>query len=147
MDITKFSFNLWVLRYKRYNEVRLSRSNFAGPQHFVINVFYCTCIVLYKNSFNRQSKRSIRWNLSCDQYVSIIICLQLQVYNHHLTWVLLIALIMPSLDFSQSCDRVTRGSQESFWLFVQIVRSSVHDWHVAKLCSCLYFVQLWYQSS
>ena len=40
----KFSFNLWVLRYKRYNEVRLQRSNFAGPQHFVINVFCCIII-------------------------------------------------------------------------------------------------------
>ena len=51
----KFSFNLWVLRYKRYNEVRLQRSNFAGPQHFVINVFYCIYDSYYKLKVNEHN--------------------------------------------------------------------------------------------
>ena len=38
MIMMKFSFDLCVLCYKRYNEVRLLRSKFACPQQFVINV-------------------------------------------------------------------------------------------------------------
>ena len=52
LDITKSSFNLCVLRYKRYNEVCLYLSKFACAQHFVINVFYCTSISPYTDTLS-----------------------------------------------------------------------------------------------
>ena len=47
MIMMKFSFDLCVLRYKRYNVVRLLRSKFACPQQFVINVLLYLAVFLF----------------------------------------------------------------------------------------------------